>query len=414
MTADTLFTYSAEALSFDFVGRGAPAPLPAPPEPEALERMAGRVLAALGRSGLPHLTLLGLGSGALVSKLVGALPPGTLTVVEPDPALARALRAAGPSGGHLDWWAVDGPASLIADSSPWAALALLDRAGRGPGRALALANPELPPEAKRSLKVVEALLSRSRPLDMPLAESSAAPRPRLSVAAILAPTEPELPEFFAQLPPWIDELALVWDAEALPEALSDVAVPSGFPVRQLARPLDHDFSAQRCAMLDLCGGDWVLYLDADERLAPEAWAALPGLCALADGAGISGWRLPRVSPYPTAERALIGFGLWPDVQLRLFRNQPGGPELRFENPVHERLVGLEGGQGLALGLEIEHLSRLRKDRQEQARKLAGFDRAGGGSVRHALSEEYPSVPREVVSGPAGGPVRPLLLPPELS
>ncbi len=407
MSADFLFDYSAEALGFDFAGRAEVCP-PPPPDAGALERLAGRVRSAWERSGVPHLTLLGLGSGALAAELAqelaGGLPPGALCVVEPDPALARALKSAG----RLDWWRRGGAASLVADSSPWAALALLERAGRGPGRALVLANPELSPEGKRALRPVELLLTRSRPLELP--GSAPSRLPKLTVAAILAPSEPDLPEFFAQIPPWVSQLALVWDAPELP----DIATPADIPARQIARPLASDFSAQRNAMLGLCSGDWVLYLDADERLSPEGWAAVPRLVALAEQAGVGGWWLPRVSPYPTAERALIGFGLWPDVQLRLFRNQPG---LRFENPVHERLGGLSGGQGLAPGLEIEHLSRLRKGRAELERKLRGFDEAGAGSVRHALSAEYPSVARAVVSGPAGGsacgPARPLLLPPEL-
>lgn len=407
MNSDYLSDYSAEALAFDFSGRGDTAP-PMPPEQpdaEALARLAGRARAAWERSGLRHVTLLGLGSGALAAELAASLPPGTLCVVEPDLGLARAL----VSAGRLDWWRSGGPVPLVADSSPWAALALLERAGRGPGRALVLANPELPPEAKRGLRPLELLLTRSKPLELP--QGALPPRlPRLSVAAIIAPSEPDLPEFFAQMPAWISELALVWDAPELP----GIPVPEQVSVRQLARPLGGDFSAQRNAMLAQCCGDWVLYLDADERISPQGWEAIPALCALGDSLGVDGWRLPRVSPYPTPERALMGFGLWPDVQLRLFRTPPQGPGLRFENPVHERLVGLSGGQGLALGLEIEHLSRLRKGRGELERKLRGFDEAGAGRVRHALSAEYPSVPRAVVSDPPGCWVRPLLLPPELA
>jgi hypothetical protein len=98
------------------------------------------------------------------------------------------------------------------------------------------------------------------------------------------------------------------------------------------------------------------------------------------------------------------------VQLRLFRNAPG---VTFVNPVHERLTGLGAGHALALDVEIEHLSRLRKDQEDQRRKLDGFDEAGAGRVRHQLSPEYPSLPREMLAARLrdGGP-RCLLLPPE--
>lgn len=402
-----LFDYAQEVLSFGFKDAGRTVAPPDEPDAAALARMLGRTHAAFERSGRRTLVLLGLGSGALAGALAETLPTGTLVACEQDLPLVRALRAAG----RLDWWRREGPAGLAVDASPWALLLLLDRAGVGPaapgtGGALVLPNPELPPAAKAGLRQLELLLSRARPTEIP----ALAGPPRLSCAAILAPGEPDLPGFFAQFPDWIAELALVWDADALP----DLDVPARFPVWQTARRLEGDFSAQRNTMLAACRGDWVLYLDADERLSPGAWAALPLLCATPE---VSGWHFPRLSPYPSAHRALVGFGLWPDIQLRLFRNQPG---LSFVNPVHERLSGLSGAQGLALDLEIEHLSRLRKDAATQERKLAGFDAASGGGVRHVLSSEYPSLPRGLLApegcGPGGsGPrerPRGLLLPPE--
>jgi hypothetical protein len=322
----------------------------------------------------------------------------------------RARREAG----ILGWWRVEATAGLAADTSPWALFFLLDRAGVRPhlqGHALVLPNPELSPQAKAAHRPLELLLTRSRPLPLPLPLSAAPPAPRLSAAAILAPSEPDLAGFFAQFPHWLDELVLVWDAESVP----DIPVPSRFPVRQLARPLGGqsgaDFSAQRQAMLAACAGGWVLYLDADERLSPEAWAAIPALCA---AHGVGGWHFPRLSPYPDADHALVGFGLWPDVQLRLFRN---GPDLRFVNPVHERLTGLAGAQALALDVEIEHLSRLRKGDEALRRKLERFDEAGAGRVRHAMSAEYPRISRGLVAARGPGqaePPRCLLLPPEFA
>lgn len=392
---DALRAYSAEALSFAFAaGADAIAPPLAPPlapEADALERLAVRALAAYGRSGRETLVLLGLGSGALAERLAAELPPERLCVCEADLPRARALASAG----RLGWWRAGGP-GLCADASPWAALVLLVRAGLIPGEVFVLPNPELPPDAKARLKPLELLLTRSEPVT-PLA---AAPVPDLCCAAILRPDEPDLAGFFAQFPHWVAGLSLVWDADEVPQ----FPLPQGVPATQVARRLGGDFSAQRNAMLAACRSPWLLYLDADERLSPEAWAALPGLCATP---GVVGWHLPRVTPYPDADHAMMGFGLWPDIQLRLFRNAPG---LRFVNPVHERLSGVAGGQALALTVEIEHLSRLRKSEDELRRKLSGFDAAGGEAVRHVLNAEYPRVERDVLAprgsrGPGG-----LLLP----
>lgn len=398
---DILNAYSAEVLGFGFKD-AALAPAPAAPTAAELERMAARALAAFERSGRKHLLLLGLGSGALAAALAEALP-AALCVCEQDLPLVRALRAAG----RIGWWGRGQGVGLAADASPWALFFLLDRAGLGPADALVLPNPELPPRGKLAHRPLELLLMRSRPLPVP----EAPPRPRISAAAILAPSEPDLAGFFAQFPDWIAELVLVWDAEAVPDhAAAGLSAPDRFPVRQSARPLGRDFSAQRNAMLAACSGDWVLYLDADERLSPASWALLPELCAASQAPLVAAWHFPRLTPYPDAGHVLAGFGLWPDVQLRLFRIAPG---LRFVNPVHERLTGLVGPQALALDVEIEHLSRVRKDEDALRKKLAGFDEAGAGLVRHALSEAYPSLPRELLAARRGeGPPRCLLLPPE--
>lgn len=392
---DTLFDYAAEVLAFEFKGAQA-APPPAAPDAAALQRMAQRCITAFARSGKRHLLLLGLASGGLAGLLGEALPLGGLFVCEHNLSLVRGLKALG----GLDWWRRCGAARLALDASPWAQFLLLDRAGVDPRDALVLQNPEQPPAVKAGFRQLELLLTRTRPLDLSAQPAYEARLPRISAAAILSPREPDLPEFFAQFPPWLHELVLVWDGERVP----GIPVPRGGAVRQLARPLDRDFSAQRNAMLAACSGDFVFCLDADERLAPEAWALLPRLCA---AGGVDGWHFPRLTAYPGLDSVLTGFGLWPDVQLRLFRRTSG---LAYVNPVHERLVGLAGGQALAPDLEILHLNRLRKGDDELRRKLAGFDAAGGGAVRHALSAEYPSVPRWLLASPGLEPLRGLLLP----
>lgn len=392
-----LFAYAEEVLAFAFAGERTVAAIPPAPAPDALKRMALRCVQALERSGRSRLLLLGLGSGALAGELAASLTGGALCVCELDLSLVRALHAAG----RLAWRRPDQGAELAADASAWAVFLLLDRAGIASGEALVLPNPELPPAAKARLRTLELLLARARPLELP--ETPAGNPPRISAAAILAPGEPCLPEFFAQFPAWLHELVLVWDAEHAPRERPEGLAP-GLALRQLARPLGGDFSAQRNAMLEACTGDFVLYLDADERLAPHGWASLPRLCA-PDWA--SAWHFPRLTPYPDAAHALTGFGLWPDLQLRLFRRAPG---LRFVNPVHERLTGVEGTHALAPDVEIEHLSRLRKGVEDLQRKLSGFDAASGGRLRHALNSCYPKVPRAWLASARSGAARGLLLP----
>ena len=210
-------------------------------------------------------------------------------------------------------------------------------------------------------------------------------RPRISAAAILRPDEPGLDGFFAQFPSWLCELAVVWDGpDASPQDLSAQAAPAhglapNVPLRQTVRPLDNDFAAQRNAMLGLCTGDWVFYLDGDERLVPEHWEVLRGLAGGAESGEVVGYHLPRLAFYPDMDHCMAGLGLWPDLQLRLFRRAPG---LRFQGAAHERLEGLAGPTAALCALPILHYSHVRKDGGQWKRKLELYDRALGALGPH--------------------------------
>jgi hypothetical protein len=368
--------YTAEILRFHLPSpAGAPA---APPEPRP-ERAKENLLRALRiwkHARKPHLVLLGLGSGRLACDLASRLPTGVdLTACSLQPEAARALGSAG----SLDELAASPRAALLADSSPWALFCLWVLAGLRPANTLVLPNPESPDQD--SYRPLLSAFAGAKPL----AEAPAGPPPALNLAAILAPDDPGLTDFFAQVPPGLAGATVLWDAAEPPASLPACSVS----VRRLARPLHRDFAAQRNALLATLVPGWTLVLDADERLAPETWSLLPGLAALAEAAGVAALALPRLTLYPDPDHALAGFGLWPDLQVRLFRNTPG---LRYERPVHERLVGLAGPTALCLGAPLLHLNRLLKSPEDTRRKLAVFDEASGNTLRHTLSGDYPRLP----------------------
>jgi tetratricopeptide (TPR) repeat protein len=82
-----------------------------------------------------------------------------------------------------------------------------------------------------------------------------------------------------------------------------------------------DFAAARNAALERCRGEWILYIDADERVRPLARPALERLLRKRRYAGC----YVRLHPH----RCHTAY--W---EMRLFRNHP---QLRFEGVIHENI-----------------------------------------------------------------------------
>lgn len=90
------------------------------------------------------------------------------------------------------------------------------------------------------------------------------------------------------------------------------------------------FGAQKNFALSLANGEWVLSVDADERVSPALAAELTA--AIAEGAA-DGYKMPRLSSF--LGRAMRHSGWYPDYVLRLFRRG----RARFSNHiVHERVI----------------------------------------------------------------------------
>jgi glycosyltransferase involved in cell wall biosynthesis len=90
------------------------------------------------------------------------------------------------------------------------------------------------------------------------------------------------------------------------------------------------FGPQKNHALSLATGDWVLSIDADERVTPELAVAIKA--AVAD-ANADGFEIPRRSSF--LGRQMRHSGWYPDYVLRLFRRGKG----RFDDVlVHERVI----------------------------------------------------------------------------
>jgi glycosyltransferase involved in cell wall biosynthesis len=90
------------------------------------------------------------------------------------------------------------------------------------------------------------------------------------------------------------------------------------------------FGPQKNVALSLATGDWVLSIDADERVTPELAQAIKA--AMAEGSA-DGYELPRISSF--CGRPMGHSGWFPDYVLRLFRRG----KARFDDAlVHERVI----------------------------------------------------------------------------
>jgi glycosyltransferase involved in cell wall biosynthesis len=91
------------------------------------------------------------------------------------------------------------------------------------------------------------------------------------------------------------------------------------------------FGPQKNRALDAAQGEWVLSLDADERVTPELAAEIRRVLAVPDGA--DAYEIPRLSWY--CGRFIRHAGWTPDYVLRLFRR---GTARFSDHVVHERVL----------------------------------------------------------------------------
>ena len=139
---------------------------------------------------------------------------------------------------------------------------------------------------------------------------------------------------------WADEIVVV-DSEST-DGTADVARRHGARVEVRPWP---GYSAQKNYAASIASHDWILSLDADERVTPPLAGEIRALIA-ADPAS-RGYRIPRISHY--LGRWIRGTDWYPDYQLRLYDRRAGTWNGRR---VHES-VALNGEPG-RLQNELQH------------------------------------------------------------
>jgi len=169
--------------------------------------------------------------------------------------------------------------------------------------------------------------------------------PKLSVIII---TKDEAANIGAALDSvaWADEMVVV-DADSTDDTVS-IARQHGARVEVRPWP---GYAAQKNLAATLATHDWLLSLDADERVTPELAAEIRALLSAAGDPPKRGYRMPRVTQ---------AFGQWirttdwyPDRQLRLYDRRAG--RWNEQRRVHESVMLSGDGAGAGeLRGELQH------------------------------------------------------------
>jgi glycosyltransferase involved in cell wall biosynthesis len=151
----------------------------------------------------------------------------------------------------------------------------------------------------------------------------------------------------------------------------------------LSQPADWPgFGPQKNRALDLATGDWVLSLDADERLTPALRSEI--LTAIHHSAHIDCFAIPRLSWY--CGRFIRHSGWSPDYVDRLFKR---GTARFSDDLVHERLI--PSGQVAKLENPMLHFSFM-----NYSQVLQKLDRYSTASAEQAFSRGKKSSPLTAV------------------
>lgn len=143
---------------------------------------------------------------------------------------------------------------------------------------------------------------------------------------------------------WADEIVVV-DSEST-DTTREIAASCGAKISINKWP---GFSAQKQFATDAAAYDWVLSLDADERISTELESSIAALRRTTENDLADAYRIARRTFY--MGRWIRGGGWYPDYQLRLFNRRRGSWGDRL---IHESFVLKSGAQVETLAGDLLH------------------------------------------------------------
>ncbi|MGE5482584.1 MAG: glycosyltransferase [Bacteroidota bacterium] len=184
--------------------------------------------------------------------------------------------------------------------------------------------------------------------------------PRISACLIAKNEEAFLCACLESLAGEVDEIVVVDTGST--DRTVEIATAAGAKV--VHEEWKNDFSVARNRALDEATGDWVLVVDADERLASGQAGRLRELVSRAEAEGYDGY-LVQIVNFPDNEEARTI-----THRVGLFRRRP---EYRWEGKIHEQIgpaITRHGGRIVASDLKFDHYGydpRVRKAKGKEAR-----------------------------------------------
>ncbi|MGQ0811853.1 MAG: glycosyltransferase family 2 protein [Nitrospiraceae bacterium] len=143
---------------------------------------------------------------------------------------------------------------------------------------------------------------------------------------------------------WADEVIVV-DAQSVDRT---VEIARQYTDKVFIRPWA-GFGPQKNFAMDQTDADWVLVVDADERVTDALRREIQHCISTGSSADVAGFEIPRRNFF--YGRWIQGGGIYPDYQLRLFRRDAG----RYDDVLlHERLV--LAGRIARLASPMDHYS----------------------------------------------------------
>ena len=143
-----------------------------------------------------------------------------------------------------------------------------------------------------------------------------------------------------------DEITILVDSAHVTQNVRDVLTFYKEDIIVNERPFCGDFSVHRNYHTEMCTGDYIFLIDADEM--PQETLIRNMKQTIEESKG-DAFMVPRINIHPgsTAEWIAashftvneMGWINWPDFNYRIFKNDP--KKIRFTNSLHESLTGFE-------------------------------------------------------------------------